>query len=234
MTTQALLAYCVSKVSPEDIKKFVLGDPGYHDYVRVWSEILSLERVPSSEECSFEINEVIGACTDWYPESETPPQAFHRFRCLTRAVLLVLLSREDHESARQSFGACLYLLCEDQLHLGDALLAEKIGAAARAAGMSRKSFACDGLYPLGMLVELLLRLRYGARPEDLDDAATELIEEEAHARKIFNEYDPVFLLGSLSRSERRRWRALVEDLIPSDPGDSLLSLVRSELLKADP
>ncbi len=77
-------------VTEQDIIDFSPGDPGYGDYVEVWSKIKRKGVIPT--DCSFEVTEVI-ALTGWgNAEKEKSPDRFRAYRRFTTAVALALFS----------------------------------------------------------------------------------------------------------------------------------------------
>lgn len=85
----ALFQFACRYVTDEDIKDYSPSDPGYGNYVRRWSEILSSGTLP--RECEFDLSEVI--CLTGYhdPEKERAPQRFRNYRRFTSAVALGLI-----------------------------------------------------------------------------------------------------------------------------------------------
>lgn len=76
---RALCDYCATHIAPGDIERFAPSDPGYDNYVRVWSVILETGTVPAGRRYRFELTEVIGL-TGWVDAgAEVDPTALRRF-----------------------------------------------------------------------------------------------------------------------------------------------------------
>jgi len=90
----ALFQYTRSHVTEQDIVDFSPGDPGYANYVRVWTEILRTGVVP--RESHFDLSEVI-ALTGWsLPEDWERPDRFLAYRRFTSAVAVTMLHFGNH------------------------------------------------------------------------------------------------------------------------------------------
>lgn len=90
MTTpcRQLFEYAMRHVTPKDVSDFCPSDPGYADYVREFTTILSSGIPPIASH--FDITETIGL-TRWSDASqESAPARFRRFRTFTNAVGLMI------------------------------------------------------------------------------------------------------------------------------------------------
>jgi hypothetical protein len=83
-----LFEYSLGLVSPDDIAAFCPSDPGYPDYVRTFTEILTTRRVP--EKGSFEVSETLELTLYEDADTERNPERFRRFRTFTNAVGLAM------------------------------------------------------------------------------------------------------------------------------------------------
>ena len=94
-----LFEYTRSKVTEQDIIDYSPGDPGYPDYVRLWTQIWRSGSIPRQTE--FDLSETIGL-TGWArPEDEDDPEKFRGYRRFTSAVGVALLHQgNDSESVR--------------------------------------------------------------------------------------------------------------------------------------
>ncbi|WP_170266888.1 hypothetical protein [Brevifollis gellanilyticus] len=94
-----LFEYTRSRVTERDILDFSPGDPGYPDYVKMWTEIWRSGGIP--QETEFDLSEVIGL-TGWArPEAWGEPERFRRYRRFTSAVGVALLHQgNDSDSVR--------------------------------------------------------------------------------------------------------------------------------------
>lgn len=81
--------YTCSKVTKRDIVDFSPGDPGYGNYVQLWTRILESRVIPTRTE--FDLSEVIGL-TGWVDAyKEHDPSRFRFYRRFTSAVGIALL-----------------------------------------------------------------------------------------------------------------------------------------------
>lgn len=82
---------CRSNVSQQDIVDFAPQDPGYDNYVQVWTEILSSGEIP--EVSSFDIAEVIGLTGFANPAEEVSAERFLKFRRFTSSLGVALINK---------------------------------------------------------------------------------------------------------------------------------------------
>jgi hypothetical protein len=95
----ALFQYTQSRVTDQDIIDFSPGDPGYPNYVKLWTHIRRSGSIPTQTE--FDLSEVIGL-TGWAKaEKESNPDRFRCYRRFTSAVGVALLHQgNDSVSVR--------------------------------------------------------------------------------------------------------------------------------------
>lgn len=95
----SLFQYTQSRVTDQDIIDFSPSDPGYGNYVRLWTQIRRSGSIPQRTE--FDLSEVIGL-TGWAdPEELDDPERFRNYRRFTSAVGVALLHQgNDSESVR--------------------------------------------------------------------------------------------------------------------------------------
>ena len=85
----ALFEYTRSRVTDQDIIDYSPGDPGYPDYVNLWTAIRRSGVIP--KETEFDLSEVIGL-TGWgQPEEEKDPERVRCYRRFTSSVGIALL-----------------------------------------------------------------------------------------------------------------------------------------------
>ena len=69
-----LFQYTQSRVTDQDIIDYCPGDPGYLNYVKLWTQIKHSGSIP--QKTDFDLSEVIGL-TGWAtPEEEKDPERF--------------------------------------------------------------------------------------------------------------------------------------------------------------
>jgi hypothetical protein len=98
-SVDALFQYTRSRVTDQDIVDFSPGDPGYPNYVKLWTQIRRSGSIPRQSD--FDLSEVIGL-TGWAePEQESDPERFRCYRMFTSAVGVALIHYgNDSESVR--------------------------------------------------------------------------------------------------------------------------------------
>jgi hypothetical protein len=95
----SLLQFTRSRVSTKHIAEFSPRDPGYEEYLRLWTRILRTGEVPMQTE--FDLSEVIGL-TGWAdPDDFAHPERFREYRRFTSTVAIALVhAGNDCESVR--------------------------------------------------------------------------------------------------------------------------------------
>ena len=84
-----LVHYTRSRVSDEDIRRCSPGDPGWPNYVKLWTGIRQTGIIP--RETNFDFREVIAMTSLANAEQARDPARFRGFRRFTSAVALALL-----------------------------------------------------------------------------------------------------------------------------------------------
>jgi len=95
----SLFQFTRSRVTAKHIAEFSPGDPGYEDYVRLWTGILRTGELPTQTQ--FDLSEVIGL-TGWVnSDTFAHPDRFRQYRRFTSAVAIALVhAGNDCESVR--------------------------------------------------------------------------------------------------------------------------------------
>lgn len=191
----ALFHYARSTMTERDIVDFSPGDPGYPDYVRVWTEILRTGVVP--KESHFDLSEVI-ALTGWaVPNDWALPDRFLVYRRFTSAVALVLLhygnQSEDVRSANYLARDFLIDLDRTNSHSFSLLRAAFPVTRDLLAGVSG-----ENEYPFFTFGEMLMA-QWAEDWDASERAATNLLSEETAVRfdEDYKHYvaSDCFLLG---------------------------------------
>lgn len=222
-----LFHYAASRVSARDVESFAPDDPGYHDYVREFQQIVKHRSLPTT--ASFDVTETIGLTLWNDPEKMRSPDRFRRFRTLTNAVDLALVARgSDHQFV---LNYCLGLLIYDAISLKDAALNDQI------------LVAFDDLPSLPQLIDpedslvialarILVRYLTGQRLEDIPAMGTQLIAAEAEVPKVSS---GDFLWGCTFFNQLRSvWNKSIQSLIPDGDAHSDVAVLRGALLESPP
>lgn len=209
----ALFQYTRSHVTEKDIVDFSPGDPGYPDYVRVWTEILRTGVVPNKED--FNLSEVI-ALTGWsHPEDWDKPDRFLDYRRFTSAVAVGLACHgNDLEIIRPPAYLARDLIIdldvEDTLHLS--LLRPVFPVVHALLAVDPREWE----YPFFTFGKMILAQIAEDWPTS-EKAATRLIEEDAAVRKkphfSSDDEDSPLLLGLTNYNQLHDdWRAFAANL----------------------
>lgn len=190
-----LFQYTQSRVIEQDIIDFSPGDPGYPDYVKLWTQIRCSGSIPKQTE--FDLSEVIGL-TGWAkPEEWTNPERFRNYRRFTSAVGVALLHYgNDSESVRVG-----NYLARDLVIDQDATSKQHLSLLRSVVVATRQVLSTTNLdegYPFFTFASMILAQK--ARDwEASESAATQLIEDEAAVRQNeslnWSIQDDRFLLG---------------------------------------
>jgi len=174
-----LFQYTRLKVTDQDIVEFSPGDPGYPNYVKLWTQIRRTGSIPQHSE--FDLFEVIGL-TGWsrlddYQETDR----FLNYRRFTSAVGVALLHQGNHsDRVRDANYLARDLLIDldpnNERHLS---LLRPVAACTK--DVLRTTNREEG-YPFFTFLSMILAQRasdWGAA----ESFATELIEDENAVRK---------------------------------------------------
>lgn len=191
----SLFQYTQSRVTDQDILDYSPGDPGYPDYVKLWTEIRRSGSIPHKTE--FDLSEVIGL-TGWAkPEEWDDSERFRNYRRFTSAVGVALLHYgNDSESVR----VANYLARDLVIDL-DATSKRHLSLLRSVVSATREILSTTNLdegYPFFTFASMILAQK--ARDWDASEAAaTQLIEDEAAVRQndslSWSIEDDRFLLG---------------------------------------
>lgn len=207
---EALFQDARSKVTDQDIRDFSPSDPGYGDYVKLWTRIRLTGVVP--RETEFDLSEVInlvgGFGKHW--EYEQDP-GYRRFRRFTSSVGIVLVHfGNDSESIRPTNYQARDLLIElDRSSKQQVSILREVVAATREVLLADG----DNEYPFYTFSAMILA-QIARDWRAAETAATQLINDENTARK--NDpfiKDDRFLLGlSVFNHLHNEWIAFAQGL----------------------
>lgn len=205
----SLFEYTRSRVCDQDIIDFSPGDPGYPDYVKVWTEIRRSGAMPT--QADFDLSEVIGL-TGWAKPDEWPdPERFRRYRRFTSAIGLALL---HHGQCSEVVRPANYLARDLLIDL-DPSCERHLSLVRSAVEATRKLLSTTNLdegYPFFTLATMILAQK-ASDWKASEAAATRLIADEAAVRKSdslsYLAHDDQFLFGlSVYNQVHSDWLAM--------------------------
>lgn len=208
-----VLEYTRRHVTPKDIADFAPGDPGYPNYVRVWTEILETGRLP--ERAHFDITETIGL-TRWSDATrERDERRYRRFRLFTNAVAMAMYARDDDAYETMPPNYVAISLIDDGVELKDmdVLLMARAAFAELHAAM-QKNEREEAVFVL--LAMLLIDRITRTHADESQSLITQLIRDaEQHTGWATDE----FLWGCTHYDQlHRRWKSYVyRYLAPTTP-----------------
>jgi hypothetical protein len=220
----SLFQYTQSKVSDQDIIDFSPGDPGYPDYVKLWTQIRRSGSIPQQTE--FDLSEVIGL-TGWAsPEEWDDPERFRNYRRFTSSVGVALLHQgNDSESVRVANYLARDLLIDlDSTSKRHLALLRDVAASTR---VILSTTNLDEGFPFFTLASMIL----GQKARDwsaAEDFATQLIQDEGFVRQSedlnWMITDDRFLLGLSNYDQLHNdWISFAQELKnPNDHEDTQL------------
>lgn len=209
----ALFEYTRARVTDQDIVDYSPGDPGYPDYVRLWTEIRRSGKIPERSE--FDLSEVI-RLTGWaQPDCEKNPERFRCYRRFTTCVGIALLHLgNDSECVRPA-----NYLARDLIIDLDLTNIKHLALARDVASVTRDILLADGSevgYPFFTFAVMILA-QVARDWSGAEAAATQLISDERAVRS--NESlnylieDNRFLLGLSNYNQLHKdWLAFAGDL----------------------
>ncbi len=209
-------------VTVEDIENFVMNDPGYPDYVRVWSQILKTGFIPTKNKLrglmfvdAFALSENINMFNHFRRCSNV---RFRNYQVLTSSVGLLMTSLgypEDDISPSR----CVSNLLFNAKRLRRRQILKWLEPAF--IELHRGLVQHESRHaPFALLGRLLLAyMGYGSR-EQIAQLARQVIDDEADLR--------VKNLTDASES----WLPLIEKYIPKKPEDEVMALLREALMES--
>lgn len=211
------------KVSRDDIVAFAPVDPGYDDYVRLWSEIQGTGSIPT--ELSFDLQEVIGM-TGWGVAARwgDKVQRFLAFRRFTSAVAMMLVHRgHDVDSVRPANYLARDLVI-DQFDFYGSIQKRTFGTLREAIQDTRVLLRSvgDAQFPYFTLGAMILAQLEGDWTA-AEQAASQLIADEQEARSFQLYSIPTDFLFGLTVYDQLNhdWRRMIAGLRnPNHHGDT--------------
>ena len=230
---QRLFEYAVPFVTRQDIEEFSLSDPGYPDYVREWTQILTTRKVP--EVSRFDISENIGTTSfEFVSHYKDDAERYLRFCVFTNAVAAVFATNSGGPDERLTHN-CLAAGLIDCAHaLSDNVLLEMLSGVFDEIHMricDLDWFASEA--PFFVLGQLILAYQGYNPTADTARLAERVILAEAKdtTRAETGRVGTGFLwdLSSLNLLHER-WRHYVETSFPEKPGSEWEELLKDALL----
>lgn len=222
LEVQALFDFTRSQVTEQHVRDHSPTDPGYEDYVRVWTEILHCGNPPTK--ANFNLTEAIGL-TSWetYGPTQPPPSFWEYFR-FTRAVALALVhSGNDCEEVRPGSYLAYDLLA--QCHTLDDPFFCLVQAVLPVTRRCLIDDQFDTDFSFFTLASMVLGDIVGDH-EEVAWLAHQLIEDESLARReLPGNMGPRFLLDTTGYNLRNnQWLSLAQGLT-NPRGEANLQLV---------
>lgn len=189
----SLFEYTRSRVSPEHIAEFSPNDPGYENYVRLWTDICRSGQIPDKNE--VDIFEVIGL-TSWRdPERCQSPERYREYRRFTTAVAVSLVHQgSDIELRRGTNYLARDLIVDTGLQQTEHFeLVRKVLLETRDVA---KNDGREPEYPFFTLAALILAQQAGEIEYSIE-LAEQLLKEDNSARQQmpWAAFDDRFLFG---------------------------------------
>ncbi len=220
-----LFQYAVTFVSFDDIRRWSPTDPGYKDYVREWTTILTTRSLPL--EYSFDVSEVITLNRYWKEGFEPDTAAFWRYRILTNAVEIAMRAcgTDDGQSMTPSYAAITSI--HDGLKLDDKKLFGLLLSAFGELTAKLKSEQDEQALFL-ILAQILVRFTLRQSESEIASLAQMLIEDEPTYKLRTSTR---FLWGTGFYDQfNALWRKYVEQLFPLQPHLQPIQLLRDLIL----
>lgn len=221
-----LFAHTSRHVSIRDIEEFCPSDPGYANYVRAFSHVLSSRTLPDA--CEFDITEPVNLCLHSDAAARADEIRFRRFRAFINAVGLALLTGAEGCSCFIPNYLAVRLI-DDAHALNDrvllALLLHVFAEAHDHVALEDWFAEETPFLSLGQLI--VVCLSHGPANEVLRLADQVIEEADKHAGEASNE----FLWGcTLFNQFRDLWRQLVKISLPADASNDSVAALRDALL----
>lgn len=219
-----LFQYTRSRVTDQDIIDFSPGDPGYPNYVKLWTEIRKSGLIP--QRANFNLSEVIGLTCWAAPKDWNDPLRFLNYRRFTVAVGIALL---HYGNDSESVHPANYLACKLILDLDPS--SDRYLALLRAVLSPTRDILCstnlDEGYPFFTFASMIL----AQKAQDwncAEDFASQLILDENSVRNnkalSWIIKDDRFLLGLSNYNQlHKHWLSFATELKnPNDHEDTQL------------
>jgi hypothetical protein len=205
----ALFEYTRSRVSDQDIINFSPRDPGYPDYVKLWTQIRRSGTIPHQWE--FELSEVIELTGFWTPERTSDPERFRCYRRFTSAVATAMIHYGHHsENVRVANYLARDLIIDLDLNSQRHLPLLRSVAESTREVLSTTNLEED--YPFFTFASMI----FAQKAQDWDgseQAATQLIKDENAVRQNMSTENDHFLLGlSFYNQHHDDWLAFAKEL----------------------
>lgn len=233
MTIAALnfFKYAADNVTLEDVAKFCPNDPGYPDYVREFSAILTSRIIPT--EFDFDITETINLTRWGKPEQEFQKQQairYRRFRIFTNAVGLAIILGPNEDGWNMGCNYYAISLLDDIAELEDLYANELLLPVLNEMHHKLSHTGSPEEAVFYLLAQLFLALMGHAPKTNLNELVNQLIAEE---RRLDTDNDDrqEFLWPRTSFDQLHdRWRHFVEKLLPISTSPNPVSRLRDSLL----
>lgn len=222
----ALFEFTRGEITGREIVDYSPGDPGYPDYVKLWSEIHRTGQIPQRTE--FDLSEVIGLTAWLEPGGCREPVRFRRYRRFTSAVGVALLhSGNDSDEVRPANYLARDLIVDLDRELDGGGYLRLLRDVFPPTRDVLRASGWENQYPFWTFGMMLLAQMDGDW-EAAHAAAAQLIEDESEVRRSeavgYLVVDDRFLFGLSNYDQvHRDWYALAAGLRnPHGDGDTRL------------
>lgn len=219
-------------MSREDVVLYSPGDPGYPDYVEVWTQILESGVAP--EEQSFDLTETINLTRWTDADREKNPTRFRWYRVFTNSVAVILSALEEGDLLPVNY--TVLRLLQDAAALDDEELFKALEPVfPEFHSRIVKADYLPGEVPFVSLAVLVFACMGHGHVESLGDLAQRIIDEESQARKRGHDFGLASFMWGVACFDQLHdeWREMTRRWLPEFTTVFNLALLRSQLLETE-
>jgi hypothetical protein len=222
-----LFEYALRHVTPKAVADFCPHDPGYPDYVREFTAILSTGVPPSAS--SFEISECVNSTRWTDAASESGPVRFRRFRAFTNSVGVAICSGPEGPSDGMPPNYFGISLLDDAYALNDSEFLRRLFPVFQELHKRIAETQWGAEEALFFLLGQIVLAFMGFAPSaSIPSLCEQLIAEESRHK---GRASPEFLWGCTCFDQlHHQWKRFVEFSFPVREDSSCAALLRDALL----
>lgn len=226
--------YAANKVTVKDVERFCPNDPGYLDYIREFTTILTSRVIPS--EFEFDVTETISLTLWGNPEKEYQEQdaiRFRRFRIFSNAVALAIILGPDEDGWNMGCNYYAISLLADIEALEDDHLYDLLPPVLMEMHqkLSQSGSAKEAVFYL--MAQLFLALMGHAPNVNLNELADQLINEESKLDANKDDRQGFLWQRTVFDQMHHQWKEYAEKLVPPSNSQDSVSRLRDVLLSQD-